>query len=79
MRGRSSNLVHCLSKYSTSKFEKTSLILEQFLIDIEKRAVFSYTKNCSGGYVVKHKIVNYSLTIDFFSLKFCRQVEYKII
>ena len=55
-----------MSKYSTSKFEKTSLILEQFLIDIEKRAVFSYTKNCSGGYVVKHKIVNYSLTIDFF-------------
>ena len=38
IRGQSLSSVHCLAKYSYSKSEKTSLLLEQFLIDIGKKS-----------------------------------------
>ena len=81
MRGHLLKLVHSLWRYIIFKVQNIQSSLEWFLINLQKRVVFSdkksitfFVKSHSGGYVIKHIIINYSLPNVYFHFKFWRQV-----
>ena len=77
MRGHLSKLVRSSSRYIIFKVQNIDASLERFLINLQKKSCIFlikkyhiFVKSRSGGYVIKHNIINYSLTNDYFRFKF---------
>ena len=80
IRGHLLKLVHSLSRYIFFKVQSIQSSLEWFLVNLQFgfffwwKSITFFVKSHSGGYVIKHIIINYSLPNVYFHFKFWRQV-----